>query len=41
MDSPVQLELPGGKLSIEWAGPDQSVMMTGPAVRVYEGQVRL
>lgn len=41
MDSPVQLELPGGKLSIEWAGRDQSVMMTGPAVRVYEGQVRL
>ncbi|MAB98370.1 MULTISPECIES: diaminopimelate epimerase [Pseudomonas] len=41
MDSPVQLELPGGKLTIEWAGPGQSVMMTGPAVRVYEGQVRL
>ena len=41
MDSPVQLELPGGKLSIEWAGPGQPVMMTGPAVRVYEGQVRL
>ncbi len=41
MDSPVQLELPGGKLHIEWAGPGQPVMMTGPAVRVYEGQVRL
>ena len=41
MDSPVQIELPGGKLSIEWAGPGQPVMMTGPAVRVYEGQVRL
>ena len=41
MDSPLQLELPGGKLSIEWAGPGQPVMMTGPAVRVYEGQVRL
>ncbi|UVE17669.1 diaminopimelate epimerase [Pseudomonas sp. LS44] len=41
MDSPVQLELPGGKLAIEWAGPGQPVMMTGPAVRVYEGQVRL
>ncbi|WP_339513825.1 diaminopimelate epimerase [Pseudomonas sp. RL_15y_Pfl2_60] len=41
MDSPVQLELPGGKLLIEWAGPGQPVMMTGPAVRVYEGQVRL
>ena len=41
MDSPVQLELPGGSLSIEWAGPGQPVMMTGPAVRVYEGQIRL
>lgn len=41
MDSPVQIELPGGRLSIEWAGPGQAVMMTGPAVRVYEGQVRL
>ncbi len=41
IDSPVQLELPGGKLFIEWAGPGQPVMMTGPAVRVYEGQVRL
>ena len=41
MDSPLQIELPGGRLSIEWAGPGQPVMMTGPAIRVYEGQVRL
>ena len=41
MDSPLHLDLPGGKLCIEWAGPGQPVMMTGPAVRVYEGQVRL
>ncbi|WP_137819024.1 diaminopimelate epimerase [Pseudomonas sp. 2FG] len=41
MDSPLQIELPGGRLSLEWAGPGQPVMMTGPAVRVYEGQVRL
>lgn len=41
MDSPVQIELPGGRLTIEWAGPGQPVMMTGPAVRVFEGQVRL
>ncbi|MBF7728691.1 diaminopimelate epimerase [Pseudomonas sp. N040] len=41
MDSPLQLELPGGKLCIEWAGVGQPVMMTGPAVRVYEGQIRL
>ena len=36
MDSPVQIELPGGRLSIEWAGPGQPVMMTGPAVRVLK-----
>ena len=41
MESPVQLELPGGRLSIEWAGPGRPVIMTGPAVRVYEGQIRL
>ena len=41
MDSPVQIDLPGGRLSIEWAGIGQPVMMTGPAVRVFEGQVRL
>lgn len=41
MDSPVQIDLPGGRLALEWAGPGQPVMMTGPAVRVYEGQVRL
>lgn len=41
MDSPLLIDLPGGRLSIEWAGPGHSVMMTGPAVRVYEGQVRL
>lgn len=41
MDSPVQLDLPGGRLSIAWAGPGQPVMMTGPAVRVFEGQIRL
>ena len=39
--SPVQIELPGGTLSIEWEGPGAPVLMTGPAVRVFEGQVRL
>ncbi|MCY1403534.1 Diaminopimelate epimerase [compost metagenome] len=41
LQSPVQISLPGGSLSIEWAGPGQPVMMTGPALRVFEGQVRL
>ncbi|WP_460417544.1 diaminopimelate epimerase [Pseudomonas sp. microsymbiont 2] len=40
MDSPVTIDLPGGRLSIEWSGQGQPVLMTGPAVRVFEGQVR-
>ena len=39
--SPVTIRLPGGNLKIEWAGPGQPVMMTGPAARVYEGQIRI
>lgn len=39
--SPVRIDLPGGALHIEWAGPGQPVMMTGPATRVYEGQIRV
>ncbi|SFP94151.1 diaminopimelate epimerase [Geopseudomonas sagittaria] len=41
LQSPVQISLPGGTLSIEWAGPGAPVLMTGPALRVFEGQVRL
>lgn len=41
LDSPVRIELPGGALSIEWRGEGQPVLMTGPALRVFEGQVRL
>lgn len=40
MDSTVQLGLPGGSLQVAWAGSAHSVLMTGPAVRVYEGQIR-
>jgi len=41
LKSPVNIELPGGLLTIEWAGVGQPVLMTGPATRVYEGQVRV
>ena len=41
LDSPVQIDLPGGRLQIEWAGPGQPVLMTGPATRVYEVQIRV
>ncbi|MEJ6654415.1 MAG: diaminopimelate epimerase [Pseudomonas sp.] len=41
LKSPVTIRLPGGNLKIEWAGPGQPVMMTGPASRVYEGHIRI
>ncbi|QAX81411.1 diaminopimelate epimerase [Candidatus Pseudomonas adelgestsugas] len=41
MDSPLLVNLPGGRLSVEWAGPGYPVIMTGPASLVYEGQVSL
>jgi diaminopimelate epimerase len=37
----VQVNLPGGSLSIEWRGEGQPVMMTGPATTVFEGQIQL
>jgi len=37
----VTVELPGGKLSISWAGRGQPVIMTGPATVVFEGSIRI
>jgi diaminopimelate epimerase len=37
----VTVELPGGKLSISWAGPGQPVIMTGPTAVVFEGTIRI
>ena len=37
----VTVELPGGKLSIAWAGPGQPVIMTGPTEVVFEGSIRI
>ena len=41
LESPVRVSLPGGDLMIGWAGPDQSVWMTGPAMPVFEGEIEL
>jgi diaminopimelate epimerase len=41
VDSVVQVNLPGGELSIEWQGEGQPVMMTGPAASVFEGQIQI
>jgi diaminopimelate epimerase len=38
--SPVEVELPGGKLVIEWSGdPRHSVFMSGPAEEVFRGVI--
>lgn len=41
MASPVDVHLPGGQLTIEWPGEDADLIMTGPAVRVFDGRVVL
>jgi len=41
LDSKVNVSLPGGELLIEWQGVNHSVLMTGPAESVYEGQISL
>jgi diaminopimelate epimerase len=41
LDDKVTVSLPGGDLQIRWAGPEQPVLMTGPAVSVFEGRMTL
>lgn len=38
LDSPVRVTTRGGDLRIEWQGEGTPVLMTGPAVTVYEGR---
>jgi len=39
LDSPVKVSTRGGELSIAWAGAGTPVMLTGPAVTVFEGEM--
>lgn len=41
LDPKVEVTARGGKLIINWPGEDQPVLMTGPAVTVYEGEIKL
>lgn len=41
MDSPINIKLAGGTLTIEWDKNDSPVFMTGNAVTVYEGKIQL
>ncbi len=35
----VRVELPGGELTVHWAGVGESAIVTGPAVTVIEGRI--
>ncbi|CAG9298475.1 diaminopimelate epimerase [Celerinatantimonas diazotrophica] len=39
--SKVEVELPGGRLLIQWDGEGHCVKMTGPAEHVFDGQINL
>ncbi len=41
LDSTVEVEVRGGKLTIEWTGNSNSMVMTGPATTVFEGCITL
>jgi diaminopimelate epimerase len=41
LDARVDVETRGGLLTIEWAGGEAPVFMTGPAVTVFEGEIEL
>jgi diaminopimelate epimerase len=41
LDSPVTVLARGGTLLIRWAGEGQPVLMTGPAERVFDGEIDL
>ncbi len=41
LDEEVAVDLPGGRLLIRWAGEGEPVLMTGPAVTVFHGEIDL
>lgn len=41
LEGTIDAELKGGHLSLQWAGLDEPVLMTGPATKVFEGKITL
>ncbi len=41
LDSPVRVTTRGGDLNIVWGGPGRPVLMTGPAMTVFSGEIEL
>lgn len=41
LDSPVEVQARGGRLTIRWAGEGEPVYMSGPAETVFEGEIEI
>ena len=41
LDADVEAQLTGGLLKLAWGGPGESIVMRGPATRVFDGSVEL
>ncbi|MDD5296976.1 MAG: diaminopimelate epimerase [Rhodocyclaceae bacterium] len=41
LDTPVRVTTRGGELNIAWDGPGKPVLMTGPAVTVFRGEIEI
>ena len=41
LDNRVQVATKGGVLNIAWAGEGEPVLMTGPAISVFTGEITL
>ena len=41
VDKTIEIKLLGGKLTIEWQGEGQQILMTGPAETVFHGKIKL
>jgi diaminopimelate epimerase len=41
LDERVEVALPGGVLTVRWAGPGSPLWQTGPTTKVYEGRIEL
>ncbi|TAK51691.1 MAG: diaminopimelate epimerase [Gammaproteobacteria bacterium] len=39
LDPRVRVDLPGGQLAVEWAGPGETIWLTGPAETAFTGEV--
>ena len=41
VENTIEIQLLGGKLTIEWQGENQPILMTGPAETVFHGKIKL